>query len=105
MKLKSFGLLTVSFLFLAEAGTSLAAEVDPTLDTSLTTLDQKLSYVSGTELAATFERIDLTLDYDSLILAINDAMADIESRLTTEEIRQAYITVQEQARVKQENAQ
>lgn len=120
MKLHSIALLTASSLFLAacgndktetktaemseataDAAASTSAEVDPALGT----LEQKLSYIVGTNIAGQFKNDSLTLDVNAFTMAINDVMAGTESRLTQEQIQQAVATVQQQAQEKQQLAQ
>lgn len=117
MKLNSFALLTASSLFLAacgndqttktetkEAATEVAAATDAA-DPALASLEQKLSYIVGTNLASQFKRDHLTLDVEAFNLAVSDVMAGTESRLTQEQIQQAVATVQQQAKEKQQLAQ
>jgi len=120
MKLNSLALLTASSLFLAACGndkaettetktpeattdvaTSVAAEMDP----ALVSLEQKLSYIVGTNLAGQFKRDELTLDVNAFNLAIKDVMAGTVSRLTKEQVQQAVAAVQQKAQEKQQLAQ
>lgn len=122
MKLHSLALLTASSLFLAACGNDQASTetkaaeapkaatdvaVTPTteVDPALATLEQKLSYIVGTNLAGQFKRDDLTLDVKAFTLAINDIAAGTEPRLSQEQIQQAVTTVQKQAHEKQQLAQ
>ena len=122
MKLNSLALLTASSLFLAacgndqattetnaaetpEATTDLAASVATETDPALASLEQKLSYIVGTNLAGQFKRDELTLDVNAFTMAINDVMAGTESRLSQEQIQEAVAAVQQQAQQKQQLAQ
>ena len=118
MKLNSFAFLTASSLFLAACGndqtsktektdtaTEVAATADASADTALASLEQKLSYIVGTNLASQFKRDELTLDVEAFNLAVSDVLSDTESRLSQEQIQEAVATVQQQAQEKQKLAQ
>jgi FKBP-type peptidyl-prolyl cis-trans isomerase FklB len=120
MKLNSLAFLTASSLFLAacsndqtktteteapEASDDVAAIIAPSTDPALVSLEQKLSYIVGTNLAGQFKRDELTLDVKAFTLAINDVMAGTESRLTQEQTQEAVSSVQQQAQEKQQLAQ
>ncbi|WP_339723587.1 FKBP-type peptidyl-prolyl cis-trans isomerase [uncultured Paraglaciecola sp.] len=112
MKLNTLAFLTASSLFLAACGNdktatpeSKTAEVPEATDLPLNSLEQKLSYIVGTNLAGQFQRDELSLDLDAFILAVNDVASGSESRLTQEQIQEAVATVQQQAQEKQLLAQ
>ena len=120
MKLNTLALLTASSLFLAacsndeatttetkvaEAEAPVATDVATQTDPALASLEQKLSYIVGTNLAGQFKRDELTFDVNAFSLAIDDVMAGAESRLSQEQIQQAVATVQQQAQEKQQLAQ
>ena len=121
MKLNSLAFLTASSLFLAACGsdqttttetkTPEAQEATTDVATSAATdpalagLEQKLSYIVGTNLAGQFKRDALTLDVDAFTMAVNDVLAGKESRLSKEQIQEAVATVQQQAQEKQQLAQ
>jgi FKBP-type peptidyl-prolyl cis-trans isomerase FklB len=119
MKLNSIALLAASSLFLAacgneqktetEAETTVAetseATTDGVTDPALASIEQKLSYIVGTNLAGQFKRDELTFDVNAFTMAVDDVMAGTESRLTQEQIQEAVATVQKQAQEKQQLAQ
>lgn len=116
MKLNTLALLTASSLFLAACGSDKtapetktaetpAATTDAATDTALASLEQKLSYIVGTNLASQFKRDELTLDVEAFNLAVNDVVAGTESRLSQEQIQEAVAIVQQQAQEKQLLAQ
>ncbi|MGS2721486.1 FKBP-type peptidyl-prolyl cis-trans isomerase [Paraglaciecola aestuariivivens] len=116
MKLKSLALLTASSLFLAACGNEQTNKTDTNAevkensatassDSELASLEQKLSYIVGTNLATQFKRDELTLNVDAFNLAVADVFAGTESRLTQEQIQQAVATVQQQAQEKKQQAQ
>jgi FKBP-type peptidyl-prolyl cis-trans isomerase FklB len=123
MKLNSLALLTASSLFLAACGNDQATTADtkvaeaPEVKTDVTTpvlteadpglvsLEQKLSYIVGTNLASQFKRDELKLDLNAFSMAIEDVMAGTESRLSQEQVQAAVAAVQQQAQEKQQLAQ
>ena len=122
MKLNSLAFLTASSLFLAACGNDQAATETNTTETpkavadvattnaaesdpALASLEQKLSYIVGTNIAGQFKRDELTLDVNAFTLAVTDVMAGSESRLSQEQIQQAVATVQQEAQEKQQLAQ
>lgn len=122
MKLKSIALLTASSLFLAACGgekataevsaekpvettETAAAATDKKADPALASLEQKLSYIVGTNLAGQFKRDGISLDVNAFTMALDDVKAGAESRLTQEEIQTAIQTMQAQAQAKQQAAQ
>ncbi|WP_158972397.1 FKBP-type peptidyl-prolyl cis-trans isomerase [Paraglaciecola sp. L3A3] len=120
MKLKSIALLTASTLFIAACGSdksnttetsadktaeTTAAAADSTADPALASLEQKLSYIVGTNLAGQFKRDGIALDINAFTMAIEDIKTDTASRLSPEEIQTAIQTMQQQAQAKQQEAQ
>jgi FKBP-type peptidyl-prolyl cis-trans isomerase FklB len=117
MKFNTLALLTASSLFLAACGNDQKTETETTAaeasetttngvtDPALASLEQKLSYIVGTNLAGQFKRDELAFDVNAFTLAVNDVMAGTESRLSQEQIQEAVATVQEQAQEKQQLAQ
>ena len=122
MKLNTLALLTASSLFLAacsndEATTAetktaeaagaplVSTDVATQTDPALASLEQKLSYIVGTNLAGQFKRDELTFDVNAFSMAIDDVMAGKESRLSQEQVQEAVAAVQKQAQEKQQLAQ
>jgi FKBP-type peptidyl-prolyl cis-trans isomerase FklB len=121
MKFNTLALLTASSLFLAACGNDQKTETDTETETTvaeaseattdgvtdpaLVSLEQKLSYIVGTNLAGQFKRDELAFDVSAFTMAVNDVMAGTESRLSQEQIQEAVATVQEQAQEKQQLAQ
>lgn len=118
MKLNTLAFLTASSLFLAACGknetattaaapetTTEAATDAAATEPALATLEQKLSYIVGTNLAGQFNRDELSLDIAAFTMAINDVASGSESRLTQQQIQEAVATVQQQAQEKQRLAQ
>jgi FKBP-type peptidyl-prolyl cis-trans isomerase len=117
MKLNTLALLTASSLFLAACGNDQKTETEATVaeaseattngatDPALASIEQKLSYIVGTNLAGQFKRDELAFDVSAFTMAVNDVMAGTESRLSQEQIQEAVATVQKQAQEKQQLAQ
>jgi FKBP-type peptidyl-prolyl cis-trans isomerase len=121
MKLNSLALLAASSLFLAACGNDQKSETETpakqaseatadastsvAADPALASLEQKLSYIVGTNLAGQFKRDGLAFDVNAFTMAVDDIMAGTESRLTQEQIQEAVATVQQQAQEKQQLAQ
>ena len=120
MKLNSIALITASTLFLAACGsdkeesteaatsdttTESTVVADDAADPALASLEQKLSYIVGTNLAGQFKRDELNFDINAFTMAINDVQADKESRLSQEQIQLAITTMQQQTKEKQMAAQ
>jgi FKBP-type peptidyl-prolyl cis-trans isomerase FklB len=121
MKLNSIAFLAASSLFLAACGNDKKSDTETTMpqtseettdvatsaatDPALATLEQKLSYIVGTNLAGQFKRDELTFDVNAFTMAVNDVMADKESRLSQEQVQEAVAAVQQQAQEKQQLAQ
>lgn len=68
----------------------------------LTTTDQRLSYMVGTNMARQFKRDDVALDLDALSLGITDALEEKESRLSEEQIQDTIAAIQERSQERQE---
>ncbi|WP_299080385.1 FKBP-type peptidyl-prolyl cis-trans isomerase [uncultured Paraglaciecola sp.] len=121
MKLNSIALLTASSLFLAACGNDKTEKTDATAaekpqtstevtatdatDPALASLEQKLSYIVGTNLAGQFKRDELNFDINAFTLAVNDVQAGTVSRLSQEQIQEAVTTMQQQTQAKQQLAQ
>jgi FKBP-type peptidyl-prolyl cis-trans isomerase FklB len=118
MKLHSIALITASSLFLAacggdkaasEATTEKAAEpnaAEQTSDTAgLNTIDQKLSYIVGTNLGGQFANDDIQLDMTAFQLALADVKSGTESRLSQEQVQETIQTMQQRIQEKQQAAQ
>ncbi|MFT7228821.1 MAG: FKBP-type peptidyl-prolyl cis-trans isomerase FklB [Methylophilaceae bacterium] len=67
----------------------------------LETLNQRLSYIVGENMASQLKNDGLDLDTDSLVLAVNDAMAGNASRLTEELKRSTVEEIQKLTQEKQ----
>ena len=74
---------------------------EPTLDT----IDQRLSYMVGNNMANQFRRDGVELDLDALKLGIEDTLADKESRLSQDQVRDTITEMQARAQARQEAQQ
>lgn len=61
----------------------------------IATLEQKVSYVIGYNMAKNLKQNKLELDQDAFILALNDAKADTASRISDEDGQKAMTEMQE----------
>lgn len=75
-----------------------AAAAEPTLES----VEQRLSYMVGTNMAKQFKRDGVEIDFDALKLGINDTMADKESRLSEEQVQETISTLQARAQERQQ---
>ncbi len=116
MKLKSLALLTASLLFLTAcsndqsrdsetATTVLVAptppEVETTIDPALESIDQKLSYIVGINLAGQFKRDGVNFDLAAFQMAVEDIKSETGSRLSQEVVQETIATMQQQTQEKQ----
>ncbi|MFT6344789.1 MAG: FKBP-type peptidyl-prolyl cis-trans isomerase FklB [Paraglaciecola sp.] len=116
MKLNSLALLTASSLFLAAcsndqtsesetATTEVAApttsEVEATIDPALESIDQKLSYIVGINLAGQFKRDGVNFDLAAFQMAVEDIKSETGSRLSQEVVQETIATMQQQTQEKQ----
>lgn len=118
MKLNSLALLTASSIFLAACGSDKADKTEtaaPEASTetasatatnpALESINQKLSYIVGANLAGQFKRDDVELDIAAFKMAVEDIKNGKDSRLSQEEIQQTITTMQQQTQEKQALAQ
>jgi len=69
--------------------------------TPLETLDQRLSYIMGSNLATQFKRDDVKFDFDAFKLAVDEVMNDKKHTLSDEEKRKAIMEIQKLSGEKQ----
>ncbi|MFT6791733.1 MAG: FKBP-type peptidyl-prolyl cis-trans isomerase [Cellvibrionaceae bacterium] len=69
---------------------------------ALSTIDQRLSYMVGSNLSRQFKSDSVELDIDALHLGAEDVMAGRESRLSQEEIQDTIAIMQERGQKRQE---
>jgi FKBP-type peptidyl-prolyl cis-trans isomerase FklB len=120
MKLNSLALLTASSLFLAACGNDKTTETTApeamteaeatspaavAANPALQSLDQKLSYILGINLAGQFKRDGVSLDLAAFQMAVEDIKNETGSKLSEEEVKQTIATMQQQAQEKQQLAQ
>jgi FKBP-type peptidyl-prolyl cis-trans isomerase FklB len=120
MKLNSLALLTASSLFLAACGNDKTTETTApeamteaeatspaavAANPALQSLDQKLSYIVGINLAGQFKRDGVNLDLAAFQMAVEDIKNETGSKLSEEEVKQTIATMQQQAQEKQQLAQ
>lgn len=119
MKLNTFMALVAATVLVAACGEkeeqqqAAAAPVEEQVEAApeteaadpLASLDQRISYIVGQNVASQFKRDGLTLDKDAFILAADDVYSESESKLSTEQIQQTVTEIQEKAQALQAAAQ
>jgi len=69
--------------------------------TPLETLDQRLSYIMGSNLASQFKRDDIKFDFDAFKLAVDEVMEGKTHSLSDEDKRKSITEVQKRSAAKQ----
>ncbi len=82
-----------------EAASTASAEI------ALESVEQRLSYMVGDNMAQQFIRDGVEIDLTALTAGINDAIAGKESRLSQEQVQQTIATLQERAQQRQADQQ
>lgn len=70
----------------------------------LETLDQRLSYIMGSNLASQFKRDDVKFDFDAFKLAVDEVMNDTKHTLSDEEKRKSIMEIQKRSGEKKAKA-
>ena len=93
-----------------EAEDKVASEATETTEqvveqaTGLESVDQRISYIVGMNMATQFERDGIALDVEALALAVEDKRAGKEPRLSEEDNRKTIAELQARAQEKQKAA-
>ncbi|MFT6387290.1 MAG: FKBP-type peptidyl-prolyl cis-trans isomerase FklB [Cellvibrionaceae bacterium] len=103
MKLKLL-IASMAMLTLAACGGD-KGEDQVSAEPILESVEQRLSYMVGSNMAKQFKRDDVVIDIDALKLGIDDLMADKESRLSEELIQETIATLQARGQKRQEEEQ
>ncbi len=103
MKLKLFmaSFVALSLVACGEKSDEPAAKTETTLES----VEQRLSYMVGSNMAKQFKRDGVDIDIAALQMGIDDSMQDKESRLSEEQIQETIATLQERAKKRQEEQQ
>jgi len=109
MKLNTLAALTATTLILTACGGEKKADQIETSATTpkeeqvalLKSVDQRISYIVGINMATQFKRDGIDLDVEALSLAINDTKAGKEPRLSEEDNRKTITELQTRAQAKQ----
>ncbi len=107
MKLRTFAALTAATIILTACGGEEkvapveAAAAPAEAASALATLDQRLSYIVGENMASQFARDGIVLDVAALSLAVNDVQGEKESRISEEDKRTTLTEIQERGQAKQ----
>jgi FKBP-type peptidyl-prolyl cis-trans isomerase len=78
------------------------SEETKTAEPALESIEQRLSYMVGNNMAKQFKRDEVEIDIDALQMGINDAVSDKESRLSEEQVQETIATLQERAQKRQQ---
>ena len=112
MKLKYFMVGCVALSMVACGGKSdktaeVEAEAVPadSAEIVLASVEQRLSYMVGDNIAQQFIRDDVEIDLAALTAGIEDAIAGQESRLSQEQVQATIETLQERAQKRQAEQQ
>ena len=105
--------MKIKFLLLVAAVAALAAcgdkteepEVAPAEELALESVEQRLSYMVGNNMAKQFTRDELTIDIVAMTAGINDILEGKEPRLTDEQIQETIASLQERAQQRQQAEQ
>ncbi|BFM13715.1 macrophage infectivity potentiator Mip [Simiduia litorea] len=89
--------IALATLMLAACGADKKAE-----EAKLDTLEAKMSYIFGANMASQFKQEGITLDPAALSLAVVDIQSGKENRISQEEMQQVMQEFQSQAQAKQE---
>lgn len=103
MRLKTFAALTAATIILTACGGEEAEKAAASADTtsSLETLDQRLSYIVGENMASQFKRDGIVLDVSAFTLAAGDVQAGKESRISEDDKRSTIAEIQKRGQEKQ----
>lgn len=105
MKIKTFATITAVAVTLIACGgdktETLGLDAATEQTEPLETLDQRLSYIVGENIAVQFQRDGIALDLDALSLAIQEVQAGKELRLSDEEKRSTLTAIQQRAQEQQ----
>lgn len=91
MKLKL--LVTGISILVAACGADKQSEAEPTLES----VEQRLSYMVGNNMAKQFQRDGVEIDISALKLGIEDSTSNKESRLSEEQVQETISTLQARA--------
>ena len=100
---RSFVLLASPLIFVACGGDETKTSVVE--QATLETLEQKVSYIIGQNMASQFKQDEFAVDTSAFLLGIDDAENDRDSRFSEDEIRAIMTEFQEQAKAKRLAAQ
>ncbi len=107
MKLLTLAALTASTIILTACGAEekkeVAVEEAPAVSTisMSSSVDERLSYIVGENMAGQFQRDGIELDVDALTLAVKNVQAGAEPLLTEDEKRQTIAEIQQRGQEQQ----
>lgn len=69
-------------------------------EVQLETMDQKVSYILGSDIAERIKQMDFELNTDAFVMALNDVKNGVEPRINDEEMRAVMTTFQAEQQAK-----
>ncbi len=87
---------------IAVAGCKQEAQEPEKKEVTLETMDQKVSYILGSDIGGRIKAMDFDLDIDAFVQALEDVRAGTESRLSDEEVRAIMTSFQAEQQAKRQ---
>lgn len=102
--MKKFAIAGVAAAVMFVAGCNEQAKKAPEPELVLDTMEKKISYILGFDVAGRFKQDGMTLDPAAISAALKDIAEEKESRLTPEEMQSVMTQYQEKQMAKQQEA-
>ncbi len=102
--MKKFAIAGVAAAVMFVAGCNEQAKKAPEPELVLDTMEKKISYILGFDVAGRFKQDGMTLDSAAISAALKDIAEEKESRLTPEEMQSVMTQYQEKQMAKQQEA-
>jgi len=97
-------LAAASVLVLGGCEQQESADAEAQAEGELASMQEKVSYIFGLNIARNFQQQDIELDPEALALALNDVYSDTPQRISDEEIQTVMETFQQEQMEKQQAA-
>ncbi|WP_299981466.1 FKBP-type peptidyl-prolyl cis-trans isomerase [uncultured Pseudoteredinibacter sp.] len=102
--MKKFAIAGVAAAVMLVAGCNEQAKKAPEQELVLDTMEKKISYILGYDVAGRFKQDEMSLDAAAISAAVKDIAEDKQSRLTPEEMQSVMTQYQEKQMAKQQEA-
>lgn len=102
--MKKFAIAGIAAAVLLTVGCNEQAKEAPAPELALDSMDKKVSYILGFDIASRFKQDDMALDADALAAAVKDVAAGKESRLAADEMQAVMTQFQEKQMAKQKES-